>query len=194
MTGGFDNKVRFWDLQSQQPKLEIQLPDKVLAMDVRGVLLVVCMPEKQIHMFNLSSNTPNQPFRKMTSPLKRNARCCRVMTTCDGFIVGSEEGRCAVRYADESKDTQRTGGGFNFKCHRDGEKAYPVHAGGRFLCFSFQMMHFIALHFFFCLFAVDWQPSTQCKDVFVTAGGDSTWATWDKSKLARANGCNKMYE
>ena len=106
VTGSLDATVKFWNLQSQQPAMTIKLPDKVVAMDVRDPLLVVCMPQRAIHLFSLASNNPTEPFRKMESPLKLKARCCRVFLSCEGFAVASEEGRCAVRYADAERDNR----------------------------------------------------------------------------------------
>eukprot|EP01138_Halocafeteria_seosinensis_P006953 gb/GECG01007111.1/.p1 GENE.gb/GECG01007111.1/~~gb/GECG01007111.1/.p1 ORF type:complete len:670 (+),score=105.30 gb/GECG01007111.1/:1-2010(+) len=167
VTGSMDCTVKFWNLQSQQPVTTINLPDKVVAMDIRDPLMVVCMPRRAIHLFSLASNNPTEPFRRMESPLKLKARCCRVFPSCEGFAVASEEGRCAVRYAEHERDNRPKGGGFNFKCHRDGNSIYPVHS-------------------------VDWQTNNNYPDILLTAGGDGTWNTWDKAKLGRASGSNKL--
>jgi len=101
-TGGWDRKVRFWDLSSQTPVGEIAVQERVYSMDVKDNLLVVATAERMIHMIALTD--PTKIYKTITSPLKWQTRVVSCFTDASGFAVGSIEGRCAIQYVEE-KDT-----------------------------------------------------------------------------------------
>jgi mRNA export factor len=160
VTGGWDKALRFWDLRSPSPAANVTLPERVYAMDCKAPLMVVATADRSLLLFNVGGASPTTPFRTMASPLKFQTRACRVMGSRDGFAIVSVEGRCAVRFADEARDKRPEGGGFAFKCHRKGAEIFPGNA-------------------------VDWHPVPAFHNCFVTAGGDGSWAVWDKVLLSR---------
>ncbi|KAF2809280.1 Poly(A)+ RNA export protein [Mytilinidion resinicola] len=162
VTGGWDAKIKIWDLRAEQPILDFDLGGKkCYTMDIKNELLVVGTEDRAINMYSLR-NTPS--FHKtITSPLKWQTRVVSCFTDATGFAVGSIEGRCAIQYADD-KDS---GLNFSFKCHRqqdptqrDVAKVYSVNA------ISFHPVH----------------------GTFSTAGSDGTFHFWDKDAKHRLKG------
>ncbi|KAF2004824.1 Poly(A)+ RNA export protein [Amniculicola lignicola CBS 123094] len=161
VTGGWDKKVKFWDLNSANPVAEIECAERVYSMDVKDQLLVIATAERHIHMVNL--NEPTKIYKTIQSPLKWQTRVVSCFSDASGFAVGSIEGRCAIQYVDDKNTTLN----FSFKCHRqqdttqrDVAKVYAVNA------ISFHPVH----------------------GTFSTAGSDGTFHFWDKDAKHRLKG------
>jgi mRNA export factor len=171
VTSGWDAQIKLWDLRSQQPAAVITrqvLGERVHAMDVAFPYLIAGTGDKKVHMFDLQRN-PQQPFRSIPSPLSMQIRCISSMKHQGdvGYVIGSTEGRAAVRFCDANLDASKSK--FSFKCHRmtqqgatsgDGPLVFPVHA-------------------------LDWYTNSQFPGCFVTAGGDGSWSVWDKNSMSR---------
>jgi mRNA export factor len=134
--GGWDNKIKYWDLRTNASVGEVQLEAKVYAMDTREQLLVVGTSEQQgqpqatstlntttrppsdrsrkIYCFNLKS--PTQPLKVETSPLQYQTRCVAAFPGNAGYLVGSIEGRVGVQNFDGMHPDKQPS--YTFKCHR----------------------------------------------------------------------------
>lgn len=54
-TGGWDKMVKYWDLRQQQPIAQVQVSDRVYAMDAVYPLMVVGTAGRKIHIYVRSS-------------------------------------------------------------------------------------------------------------------------------------------
>jgi len=158
ITGSWDKTVKYWNTTSPNPLGTLQLPERVYAMDVAQLLLVVATAERQICTINLQN--PNIIYKKIDSPLKWQTRTIACFPAGDGYAVGSVEGRVAIQYV-EDKDSSNN---FSFKCHRkdnanskDGTNVYSVNA------ISFHLQH----------------------GTFSTSGSDGVIYFWDKDSKTR---------
>lgn len=61
----------------------------------------------------------------MTSPLKYPTTCVACFSDAKGFVLGSIEGRCAVKNVDLAKDLINPPDDFCFKSHRVDDTANP---------------------------------------------------------------------
>ncbi|CAJ0826190.1 11036_t:CDS:10 [Entrophospora sp. SA101] len=116
VTGGWDKTLKYWDLRSPQPVLNVNLPERVYAMDLHYPHLVVGTADRNVIYYNLTN--PN------FSTLKWQTRCVACYPAGNGYAIGSIEGRVGIQYFDEKDQRQ----GFSFKCHRDGNNIYAVNA------------------------------------------------------------------
>ncbi|KAG8878272.1 hypothetical protein FRB97_002671 [Tulasnella sp. 331] len=160
ITGSWDKTVKYWNTStvSPTPMGTLQLPERVYAMDVAQLLLVVATAERQICTINLAQ--PDTIYKKIDSPLKWQTRTIACFPAGDGYAVGSVEGRVAIQYI-EDKDSSNN---FSFKCHRkdaanskDGTSVYSVNA------ISFHIQH----------------------GTFSTSGSDGVVYFWDKDSKTR---------
>ena len=74
-TGSWDKTIRYWDLRSASPALQVTVPERIYCMDVTHPLMVVGLggDQKNILVYNL--NNPQTPFKTMTSTLQMQTRC-----------------------------------------------------------------------------------------------------------------------
>ncbi|KAG9010988.1 hypothetical protein FRB94_009034 [Tulasnella sp. JGI-2019a] len=160
ITGSWDKTVKYWNTStvSPNPMGTLQLPERVYAMDVAQLLLVIATAERQICTVNLAQ--PDTIYKKIDSPLKWQTRTIACFPAGDGYAVGSVEGRVAIQYIEE-KDSSNN---FSFKCHRkdaanskDGTSVYSVNA------ISFHLQH----------------------GTFSTSGSDGVVYFWDKDSKTR---------
>lgn len=128
VSGGWDRKLKFWDMRQPNPVLTFDTPDRVYDLDTRGSLMVVATAGRHIISYDVSG-TPREHSRK-ESPLKYQSRCISCFTDTTGFAVGSIEGRVGIHYLQKvaGKDS------FAFKCHRQESQVYSVNA----ICFHNQ--------------------------------------------------------
>ncbi|KLO19343.1 WD40 repeat-like protein [Schizopora paradoxa] len=114
-TGSWDKTLKYWDLRSSTPVLNVALPERCYSMDVVYPLLTVGCADRQIRCYDLSN--PSVVSKEMISPLKFQIRSVACFPGADGFTVGSVEGRIAVHSfpGDESKR-------YTFRCHRQETK------------------------------------------------------------------------
>ena len=99
VTGGWDKKVKYWDLRSSSPIATLDCQERIFAMDSRAKLLVIGTADRYINIVDL--NNPQKFYKTMQSPLKWQTRCVSCFTDSSGFAIGSIEGRCAIQYVDE---------------------------------------------------------------------------------------------
>lgn len=161
ITGGWDKKVKYWDLRAQNPVAELEVQDRVYTMDVKNQLLVVGTAERYINVVNLGD--PTKFYKTMSSPLKFQTRVVSCFKEANGFAVGSIEGRCAIQYVDE-KDAANN---FSFKCHRES----PANTKDISNVYSVNAISFHPEH-----------------GTFSTAGSDGTFHFWDGNAKHRLKG------
>lgn len=99
VTGGWDKKLKYWDLRTPTPVHTHDLQERCYAMDSKNELLVVATADRYLDIFHL--NNPTKTYKVMQSPLKWQTRCVACFTDAKGFAVGSIEGRCAIQYIEE---------------------------------------------------------------------------------------------
>lgn len=89
ITGSFDKTIKYWDMRQAQPAMNLQMNERVYAMDVKGQVMAVAtatVPENvidngktrtekknKIFVYDVSS-PQNGPFRVIDSPLKYQHR------------------------------------------------------------------------------------------------------------------------
>ncbi|CAM9575689.1 unnamed protein product [Phaeothamnion confervicola] len=171
-TGSWDKTVRFWDARQPNPAAQIQLEDKVYAMDAVFPLLVVGLGDanRTMAVYDMSQGQPRLHAKKQ-SQLKYQTRCVACLPDKTGFAVGSIEGRVGIEYVNEMVPEHQTPPtnkrGFAFKCHRDqpagkGATVYAVNA--------------IAMHRY---------------GTFATGGSDGSFNFWDKDSRQRLKAFDK---
>lgn len=141
VSASWDSTLRIHDVRSSSPSsLILPIPSKAFSLDVAGDYLVLAMANRQVSIYTLSqlgaafssrdTTKAMEPYQKRENSLKFMTRCVRAMPNGKGYASSSIEGRVAVEYFDESKESQK--GHFAFKCHRatvDGvDTVYPVNA------------------------------------------------------------------
>uniref|UniRef100_A0A0G4GW59 Anaphase-promoting complex subunit 4 WD40 domain-containing protein n=1 Tax=Chromera velia CCMP2878 TaxID=1169474 RepID=A0A0G4GW59_9ALVE len=168
VSGGWDGRVRFWQGQPN-PVADVQLPERIFAMDVKFPVMVAATADHKVHIWNLQNLAQNSnPLRSIQMPnLKMQTRCLTLFPDKAGYAAGSVEGRCTIAWL-EQQNPQRPGEtrNFAFKCHRitpPGKQAgaddeiYPVSS-------------------------IDFHPQM---GTFATGGDDGTFVFWDKENKQR---------
>lgn len=56
-TGSWDKTIKYWDLRSPTPIGTVQLPERCVAMDIKGQLMVAATADKQVCLFDLNNPT-----------------------------------------------------------------------------------------------------------------------------------------
>jgi mRNA export factor len=122
-TGGWDSCFNMWDLRQAAgaKAASISLPGKVYAADVFRMMVVICLSNKKVHIYDCRNTA--QPYR-VHSPEGLSYQLRRVACFPDGigFVIGGVEGKCEVAYVQAADQ----GTNFRFKCHRRQENAFPV--------------------------------------------------------------------
>jgi len=163
ISGGWDKKVKMWDLRTGKNVATSFVGAKVFCMDLNqrhiqtgtSARLVVGGSDKKLHVYDFR-NSLNK-MDELESTLKYQLRSLACFPDGKGYIQGSVEGRASWEYFD-SNDGKK----FAFKCHRtnpeDGvEQIHPVHD--------------IKFHPIYGTFA--------------TVGGDGTMCMWDATVKKR---------
>ena len=161
VTGGWDKKIKYWDLRASTPVATVDTQDRVYTMDTKDKLLVVGTAERWINVVNL--NEPQKWYKSIQSPLKWQTRVVSCFADATGFAVGSIEGRCAIQYV-EDKDSSSN---FSFKCHRVTPQNQQNVAN---------------------VYAVNSIRFHPVLGTFSTAGSDGTFHFWDKDAKHRLKG------
>ncbi|KAL9052071.1 MAG: hypothetical protein Q9162_005642 [Coniocarpon cinnabarinum] len=161
VSGGWDKKIKYWDLRSSSPIATLDTQDRIYTMDSKDKLLVVGTAERWINVVNL--NEPQKWYKNMQSPLKWQTRVVSCFADATGFAVGSIEGRCAIQYV-EDKDSASN---FSFKCHR----ITPPNQSNIANVYAVNSIRFHPV-----------------LGTFSTAGSDGTFHFWDKDAKHRLKG------
>lgn len=162
LTGGWDNCFRAFDPRSGKPATTVALGSRVHAADYGLSTYVVSTADLRLHIFDIRKL--GVAVRETDSPFIQQSRALRLFSNAKMFAVTGMEGRCGIRCVSEDEDTEKIKGGdklrfsFTFKCHRNGDKIYPVHA-------------------------IDTHPDKA--DVFATVGGDGLLNIWEKGERVR---------
>ncbi|CAG8449358.1 3487_t:CDS:2 [Ambispora gerdemannii] len=123
-TGSWDKTLKYWDLRTPQPVLNVSLPERCYAMDLIFPLMVAATAERHVMIYDMRN--PGTVFKQSQSPLKWQTRTVACFIAANGYAIGSIEGRVGIQYLDE-KDNQTTS--FSFKCHRENNvNVYAVNA------------------------------------------------------------------
>nr|CDS26766.1 15 kDa selenoprotein [Hymenolepis microstoma] len=131
LTGSWDRTVRVWDPRAGEGSGAVsvhQQPDTVYTMDAVNTTLVVGTAGRHVILWDLRNMA--QPIEQQESTLRYQTRVIRCFPSGQGFVMGSIEGRVAVRMFDQSQESQKNS--YVFKCHRRKEDhrevIYPVNA------------------------------------------------------------------
>ena len=165
ISGGWDGMLNFWDLRQPNPAFSINMNYKIYSMSMSFPLLVVGMDKQKIAYFNL--NMLGNNFNKIAefdSHLKHQTRVISTFPDACGYIIGSIEGRVAVKHVnlnkmpniDKQTNLMHSDGDFAFRCHRSGNNNSNV-------------------------YAVNTIAFNKVYHTFATGGGDGTFHLWDKS-------------
>ncbi len=155
VTGSWDKTLRYWDGRQPTAALTVPLPERCYGLSVVHPMLVVITADRHILMYNLSS--PQQPFGKQESLLKRQLRTVACFPDASGFAYGSIEGRVGIHFVNQPASN------FAFKCHRVAAAAgnstdiYPVNG------ISFHREY----------------------GTFATGGSDGVYNFWDKDEKSK---------
>eukprot|EP01091_Cochliopodium_minus_P012493 TRINITY_DN3794_c0_g1_i1.p1 TRINITY_DN3794_c0_g1~~TRINITY_DN3794_c0_g1_i1.p1 ORF type:complete len:306 (-),score=71.74 TRINITY_DN3794_c0_g1_i1:307-1224(-) len=122
VTGSWDKTIKFWDFKSQNPCLNINLPDKLYASSMRDHIFVAATANHRITIYDIRNQ--GKPFKEENSPLKMQSTCVELFTDCKGYALGSVEGRVAIQYFEEVYPKNN----FAFKCHRMANKVFSVNS------------------------------------------------------------------
>jgi mRNA export factor len=122
VSGGWDKMLKFWDARQPNPVVQIELPERVYDMDVRGKLMVIATAGRQVLVYDVTG-TPVEVSRK-ESPLKYQTRCVSCFPDQTGYAIGSIEGRVHINYVQTVPNKES----FAFKCHRQDNNVFSVNA------------------------------------------------------------------
>ena len=123
-TGGWDSRVRFWDLRQQRPTHEIKCPGPVHDMDFSLAPKAAILCSRKILLYDMMSmSVVNEmdPYHAV----RHQMRCVSIAPTGESITVGSIDGRVMVKSVDANNEKKT----FSFRAHSDpgrGEGVYPV--------------------------------------------------------------------
>lgn len=110
-SGSWDCTLRLWDPRKQNYWVATtQLPGKAHAMCASQHTVVVATSDKSVSLYDVR-NLSDVVSRKET-PLKFQTRALEAMTSGEGYVMSSIEGRVGVEFFN-APDKQ-----YSFKCHR----------------------------------------------------------------------------
>jgi cell cycle arrest protein BUB3 len=141
VSAGWDKQLHVWDnrlkTSSGASIATLNLPGKAFAMDLNQNLIAVATSGRRTCLLDLrlgSGGNSTDPatvslLADRESSLKYQTRSLQFFSDGRALVIGSIEGRAAVEYFEE--ETGRSARGkkpFAFKCHRVGDRVYPVNA------------------------------------------------------------------
>lgn len=178
VTGGWDKKLKFWDMKSGAPVNETQMEERVYSVDSKGSIIGIIMAGNKVSVLDSYTLTPLQgisysrpasgrfarssgysaPSYSNTgygikTRLNWQARTIACFNDGSGVAIGGIEGKVdmiAVKPGDKES-------WFIFKCHRKEKEVFPINK--------------IATHPIYSTLA--------------TCGGDGTYSIWDKQTKTR---------
>lgn len=131
-SAGWHRKLHLWDIRQQVPAATIDLPGKAFDMDVDTVhnRLVIGTSGRRICFVDVRKDADQKIAAAdlvldRESSLKFQTRTVRFFPGGDGIAVGSVEARVGIEYLEELGLTAN-GKKYAFKCHRVGDRVYPV--------------------------------------------------------------------
>lgn len=125
ITSGWDGHLKFWDMKSSQPALDINMePLKIWSFSYVYPLMVGALSDNQIFVLNMNQVMGGQtkPDMVLPSPLKFQTRSVEAFPNASGYAVTSIEGRCGIKNIDFNNLKEKYNEDFNFKCHRKSGK------------------------------------------------------------------------
>jgi mRNA export factor len=109
VSGGWDSRVKFWTWAS--PNQLTQIGESLLEKPIHYMsgefpLLVTAHSGLKIHYWDLKKIFSGifNPLGETTSPLKESTSCIQCIPDGKGYVIGSIEGRCGVKYIDLEKN------------------------------------------------------------------------------------------
>ncbi|CDS40383.1 mRNA export protein rae1 [Echinococcus multilocularis] len=165
MTGGWDKKLRFWDMRQPTPMSSLDLNERVYCADAVYPVGVVGCAGRQIVVYTLEKGP--EVAAQIESPLSYQNRCISIFLdkqkqSPTGFALGSIEGRVAIQYFQPSAPRDN----FTFKCHRS-----PTPVNGYYEIFPVNDVAFHPLY-----------------GTLATVGSDGRYAFWDKDARTKLRG------
>lgn len=166
--GSWDKTIKFFDLRTPNPIMQIVLPDRCYTAAVEYPMAVVGTAARQIIIYSLEQKP--QEFKRMESPLKYQHRTVAIF--CDlkkkqpvGYALGSIEGRVAIQYVNPVNPKDN----FTFKCHRSNG------AAGYQDIYAVNDIAFHPLH-----------------GTLATVGSDGSFSFWDKDARTKLKSSEMM--
>jgi cell cycle arrest protein BUB3 len=142
VSAGWHQQLHLWDTRVHPCSgavASLALPGKAFAMDRNQNLIAVATSGRRICLIdwrlataaagNSTDTAAVELLADRESSLKYQTRSLQFFSDGHALAIGSIEGRAAVEYFEE--ETGRSAGGkkpFAFKCHRVGDRVYPVNA------------------------------------------------------------------
>ena len=114
ISGGWDKKLKIWDIRTKNMVEQLEQSGKVYSMDCIDNTVVVALEGRIIQIYDLRNM--KLPQQRRDSSLKHMLRTVGCMKNGKGHATGSVEGRIAVDYFDNAVAVQSKK--FSFKCHR----------------------------------------------------------------------------
>ena len=84
VTGSWDKSVRIWDTRSPNAVANIQLTERVYAMDAKGEAIVIGTADKKLHVYNIANL--GQKAGEFDSSLKYQTRTISIFHDMQGGI------------------------------------------------------------------------------------------------------------
>lgn len=173
VTGGWDNKINYWDLRQQAPVETVMLKERVHCMAVRGNWMVVCGGTTfPVYLFNISQNrkfpirdrvaTQTQGITN-THP-KLALRTCAISTDSSFYVCAGIEGRVHVNFIDDRYKSKN----FVYRAHKT-EVSHST---------SNPIKYHVAIH------DIKFHPQT---NIFSSIGADGAYYFWDQSERSRTH-------
>jgi len=135
-SAGWHRQFHLWDTRQQSPVATLDLPGKAFAMDADSSnhRVVVATSGRRLCFVDVRKGTVEEPESDQVtvdivldreSSLKYQSRAVRFFPGGSGIAVGSIEARVAIEYLEEL-GVEAKGKKYAFKCHRVGDRVYPV--------------------------------------------------------------------
>ena len=156
VSGSWDKKLCFWSPQQSKPVVKVDLPAKVLAMDVKYPLMAVGLAGSEMLIFDLKQDLETENARSMSTGLKMPTKSVSCFPDKRGFVVGGLKGMCHMMSLEDQSQS------FMFRCHQSVETFSP------FSCYTRSAVN--------CL---DFHP--KLNNCFASVGGDGSFIFWERS-------------
>lgn len=110
VTASWDRKLRYWDLRSSNPLGELDLSERIYAMDTAENLLVAGTADNKLHFIDLTkpmeiARTVDAELKKeITAPGIRDIACRKDGKSC---FVATVEGRILERFANPANKADK---------------------------------------------------------------------------------------